>query len=113
MTGLLTDQDYAEMRQDMLDVRSDNEQAIILRRNNIAQPSQTVRIARYGGSRASEKDSQAATEVRGNLVIMGDIDFDVEIGDEFNDTQTGELCRVSFVRPNRRIMVVAEAEVIG
>ena len=113
MAGLLSAEDYARMQQDMLNVRSDNEQNIVLRRGGVARPAQAVRIARQGGSRGAEKDSQAATEVRGNLVVMGGTDFDVEIGDEFNDAQTGELCRISFVRPNRRIMVVAEAEVIG
>ncbi len=109
--GLLTADDYAEMQADLAEVRGDNEQNIVIRRGGVELPPQPVRIARQG-SQAQPRDSDNAQEVRGKVVVMGGVDFDVQPEDRFNDAGGG-LCRVVFVRPNRRVMVVAEAEVIG
>jgi len=69
-----------------------------------------VRIARSGG-RGRERDSDGGQEARGDVVVVGGVDFDVEPGDRFNDAG-GQLYRVLFVRPNRSVGVVAEAAIV-
>jgi len=44
-------------------------------------------------------------------VVVGGVGFNVRPGDRFNDAN-GVLYRVTFVRPNRLVMVVAEAEAV-
>jgi len=109
--GLLTDADYTEMISDMVSIRGDNEIYISIRRGDDELPLQPVRIARQGTSSATTRNSPGAQEGREKIIVMGGIDFDVEPSDRFND-DNGILHEVVFVRPNRRIMVVAEAELI-
>ena len=100
--------DWAQMEADWGEVRLDNETQIAIRRGNETLPYQSVRIARQGGG-GIEQDSEAGQEARGRVVVMGAVSLDIAPGDRFND-DNGALYTVTFVRPNRRVMTVAEAE---
>ena len=45
------------------------------------------------------------------MVVHGDTDLDIEIGDRFNDTG-GLLYQVTFIRPNRSLATFAEAQLV-
>lgn len=98
------------MAADLAEVRGDNEIEVILRRGDTTLPAQPVRVARQG-SFSQQRDSDGGQAVRGRVVVLGGTDFDVQAGDRFNDG-AGVLYEVSFVRPNRRAAVVAEAEAV-
>lgn len=107
---MINSDDLAQMRADLAAMRQDNEINIVIRRGSTTLATQPVRIARQG-SQAQPRDSLGGEEVRGRVVVVGGVDFDVQVGDRFNDTG-GVLYRVAFVRPNRLVAVVAEAEAV-
>jgi hypothetical protein len=107
---MLTAADWAEMAANLAAVRGDNETSITIRRGSSTLDPQPVRIARMG-SVSQERDSAGAQQVTGRVVVLGSTTFDVRPGDRFNDGD-GTLYRVTFVRPNRRAAVVAEAEAV-
>lgn len=98
--------DIDKMKTDLAEIIDDNDVAITIRRGSSTLDEQTVRIARTGGGR--EQDSAGAQQAVGSVVVVGDEDFDVAVGDRFNDG-AGVLYQVTFVRPNRTVGVVAEA----
>jgi hypothetical protein len=101
--------DWAQAAVDLAAVRDDNAQSIVIRRGAATLPAQTVRIA---GKRAGREIQGTGTRASvGGVVVLGSTDFDVQPGDRFTDAQ-GVLYEVTFVRPNRRAAVVADAESI-
>jgi hypothetical protein len=108
---MLNADDLARMQADLTAVRQDRPAAVVIRRGQTTLAAQTVRIARQGGQ-ANPRDSAGGKEVRGKVVVLGGVDFDVQPEDRFNDAG-GTLYRVTYVRPNRLVAVVAEAEAVG
>lgn len=91
-------------------VQQDNEQLIAFRRGNEVLTEQYVRIERRGNNQPREADSAGASQIVAQAVVLGAVDLDVEVGDEFNDS-SGTLYKVIFVRPNRQVSTQAIAEV--
>lgn len=106
--ALLTVADKAQMTVDLLAVRDDRPESIVLRRGDTALAAQTVRIAR-AGTAARRVDGGNAEQWEQRVVVLGAADLDIETGDRFNDT-AGRLYEVDFVRPNRGAMTAAEAK---
>lgn len=106
--ALLTDSDRAQMAADLLAVRADRPESIVIRRDDTVLAPQTVRIARQGTS-ARRVDSGTTEQWEQRVVVLGAVDLDIETGDRFNDT-SGRLYEVDFVRPNRVAATVAEAK---
>jgi hypothetical protein len=50
-------------------------------------------------------------EYRADVIVLGGVDFDVQVEDRFNDAN-GILYRVIFVNPNREMAVTAEAAAV-
>lgn len=109
--GLLDDNDLAQMRADLVEVRGDREISIAIRRGDTTLTAQPVRIAGAGSAQGQEKDAAGSQEARGRVLVLGGIAFDIQPGDRFND-DNGVLYTVVFVRPNRAAAVVAEAEAV-
>lgn len=103
---MLGDDDLAQMAGDFLAVRDDHAASVALRRGATTLDAQTVRVARLGGGGAETRGENSA-ERRGQILVSGAIDFDVQAGDRFN--WGGQLYEIRFVRPNRRAAVMAEA----
>lgn len=93
---------------DLLAVRADRPESIVIRRGDTALAPQTVRIAR-SGTAARRVDGGNAEQWEQRVVVLGGTDLDIETGDRFNDT-SGRLYEVDFVRPNRTAATVAEAK---
>lgn len=108
--GLIGSSDLDRMRADATVIRQDNLETIAIRRGNTTLAAQQVRIARISGQ-ANRQDTLGGEEVRGRVIVVGSVDFDVQPGDRFNDS-SGVLYRVFFVRPNRNAAVMAEAEAV-
>lgn len=107
---MISSDDLARMRADLAAIRQDHEVSVVLRRGSTVLAAQLVRVARQG-AQARGYDAVTGEEVRGRVVVVGGVDFDVQPGDRFND-DNGTLYRVAFVRPNRRVAVIAEAEAV-
>lgn len=107
---MINSDDLTQMQADLATVRGDNESSITIRRGGTSLPAQPVRIARQG-AQGQKRDSDGGEETRGRVVIVGGTTLDIQPGDRFNDAN-GVLYRVAFVRPNRLVMVVAEAEAV-
>jgi hypothetical protein len=105
---MLTDADLAQMQSDLAEVVTDREVEVTIRRGATTLDPQAVRLARK--SSGSRRRSEASSETRGSVVVVGGVDFDVQPGDRFN--ANGLLFQVTFVRPNRDAAVVADAELI-
>lgn len=99
--------DWTQMAADLALVRADNEISIVIRRGGSTLAAQGVRVARLAGA-PSTRDSAGGQQVTGRVVVLGSTSFDVEVGDRFNDG-ADVLYEVTFVRPNRRAGVIAEA----
>jgi len=97
------------MAVDRAQVRGDNEVSIVLRRGNTELAGQPVRIAGKGYS-GKRSQSDGAREVTDMVVVSGGTAFDVAIDDRF--THAGDLYRISYIRPNRRAGVTAEAVIV-
>ena len=107
---MLTGADWSQMAADLAAMRGDREETITIRRGGSTLDPQEVRIARAGGGgRVVEGDG--GQESRGRVVVLGSTTLDIRPGDRFNDSG-GTLYRVIFVHPNRRVAVIAEAEVV-
>jgi hypothetical protein len=102
---MLNDADREFMRQGLEQVRQDREVSIVITRGGEAQPAQDVRIARIARGRTFQ--SGQGREQRADVIVMGSVDFDVEVNDDFTDE--GTLYKVVFVRPNKDFAVTAEA----
>lgn len=107
---VLSSGDWAQMVGDLVEVRGDREEDVVIRRGDVELAAQAVRVARAGGG-GRVLGSGTAEESRGRVVVLGSVSFDVQPGDRFNDGE-GTLYRVVLVRPNRGVGVVAEAEVV-
>lgn len=107
---MLTSGDWERMAGDLVEVRGDREEDVVIRRGDVELAAQAVRVARAGGG-GRVLGSGTAEESRGKVVVLGGVAFDVQPGDRFNDGE-GTLYRVLLVRPNRLAGVVAEAEVV-
>lgn len=108
--ALLTSADIASMQADLLSVRADRAESIVIRRDGSALSAQTVRIARQGGN-ATRADGGNTEQFSQRVVVLGAVTLDIQTGDRFNDT-AGRLYEVDFVRPNRSAATMAEARVI-
>jgi hypothetical protein len=106
---VISSDDLTQMRADKDEIRSDNTVSVVIRRGDTSLPAQTVRIALAGGW-GRRLDSKGGEEARGRVLISGAIDLDIQVDDRF--TVSGVLYRVTFVRPDRRIDTVAEAEAV-
>lgn len=106
---MLKADDVTQMQADVTAMIADGSETITIRRGGSTLAPQTVRIARRRSGRAVEGTQTA--EARAGVVVVGDTSFDVQPGDRFNDA-SGALYEVVAVRPNRRFMVVAEAELV-
>lgn len=107
---VITSSDREHIAADLLEIRNDNPTTVSFRRGSNTLDPQVVRIARRGGS-AGVQSSDAAEQVRGELIVIGVPSLDIQPGDRFNDTN-GVLCEVVFVRPNRRERTEAEAKIV-
>ena len=99
------------MQVDLLAVRSDREESVVIRRGSTTLAAQTVRIARAGTASGQRADVGTLEEAQQRVVVLGGITLDIRPGDRFNDL-AGILYEVVAVRPNRRAAVMAEARVI-
>ena len=99
------------MQVDLLAVRSDREESVVIRRGSTSLAAQTVRIARAGTASGQRADVGTLEEAQQRVVVLGGITLDIRPGDRFNDL-AGILYEVVAVRPNRRAAVMAEARVI-
>lgn len=100
---------WSNLRTELLRVRADNAVSITIRRGATTLDAQTVRIARLAQQAAVVGSNLESTLQR--VVVMGDTDLDVEVGDRF--TTGGDLYEVTAVRPNRLSAVVAEARLVS
>lgn len=108
----ITEADRAVMRLDLLGMRDDNPTEITIRRGGATLDAQTVRIARLGGQgRETSANDGSTAQSEGRVVIVGGVTLDIQVDDRFNDAH-GVLYEVVFVRPNRTVVVVAEATVV-
>ena len=105
---MLTSGDLTQIQADHLSIIGDNPSSIVIRRADTTLAAQTVRIA--GASTGRKSDSLGAQESRSGVIVAGDTSFDVQADDRF--THDGILYRVIFVRPNKTVRIVAEAEAI-
>jgi hypothetical protein len=105
---MLNSSDYEAMRKDLEAVRGDHEVEIVIRRGETTLAAQPVRISRF--RKGFRMQTAAGEESRGDIVVMGGVDFDVQAQDRF--TVDGMLYRIIFVRPNRMAAVTAEAEAV-
>jgi hypothetical protein len=105
---MISPDDLTQMQNDLLSIRDDNPVNIVLRRGNTQRPAQTVRVVRSGSG--SELSSISTEERRGKVLVIGSTSLDIEPEDRF--TVGGELYRVMYIRPNRSVATVAEAELV-
>lgn len=106
---MISADDLAQMQADFGEIREDNDVSLVFRRGETTLPAQTVRIARSGG-RGAFRSGQASEETRGQVIVAGETGLDVQVGDRFS--YSGILYRVDFIRPNRTVDTVAEAEAV-
>lgn len=103
---MLTDEDIARMQAEIAEVRADREVEISLRRGDTTLEPQSFRLESVG-QRGFQMRSAETREQRGNIMLLGAVDADVQVDDRFTDN--GKVCRVVYIRPNRQVMTVAEA----
>jgi hypothetical protein len=105
---MLTSADRDAMRADLLQLRDERPVEIAIRRGATTLEAQTVRVERTrpGSTRSGDQ----AREQRGDVVVLGGIDLDIEVNDRFTDN--GILYEVIFVRPNKEFAVMAEATAV-
>jgi hypothetical protein len=104
---MISPDDLTQMQNDLLSIRDDNPVSIVLRRGNTDRPAQTVRVVRSSG-KAAEPSSGGASEKQGSVLVIGSTSLDIEPEDRF--TISGQVYRVTYIRPNRIVSKVAEAE---
>lgn len=108
--GLLNSADLAAMRSDLLAVRGDNPVSVVIRRGNTTLTAQTVRVSTRGRMTAQRRTGQGATETTNLITVLGDIGLNIQPDDRF--TLSGILYRVTFVHPNRRVRIEAQATAV-
>ncbi|MFP4344247.1 MAG: hypothetical protein ACLFU8_06115 [Anaerolineales bacterium] len=108
---MLSSDDLAQMTADLTKVRDDRDESLAFRRGDTTLDAQTVRIVR-AGTAARDQVGAESSEQRARVLVLGPTDLDVAVGDRFNDGG-GTLYRVTFVRPNRTVETVAEAEAVA
>jgi hypothetical protein len=96
------------MQSALLAIRDDRPASIVITRADETLDAQTVRIARIARGRTFQ--SGQGREQRADIVVLGDVNFDVQVNDNFTDD--GTLYKIVFVRPNRDSAVVAEATAV-
>ncbi len=106
---MLNSDDLTHMNADLMAMRGDHVVSIVLRRGETTLAAQNVRIARVARHGMPVMNGQTE-ENRGQALIMGDVDLDVQAHDRF--TYNNVLYRIVMVRPNRTVMTVAEAVVV-
>lgn len=107
---ILTAADKAAMRADILSVIDERPETITLRRGETSLPAQKVRLERRGGSSAQIQAGQGSEAGRGQIIILGTVDLNIQKDDRFTDA-AGNSFLVVLVRTNREICTQAEAEV--
>jgi len=105
---MLSDAQRARMQSALLAIRDDRPASIVITRSGETLDAQTVRIARIARGRTFQ--SGQGREQRADVVVLGDVNFDVQVNDNFTDD--GTLYKIVFVRPNRDSAVVAEATAV-
>ena len=110
---MLSADDLTQMQTDMATVRDGNAVSIVVRRGTSTLAAQTVRLS-GGGLNVRKAQSGAAQEQREPLVVLGATALNIQIDDRFTLTVNGApvLCRVTWVRPDRRVATMAKAEAI-
>ena len=83
--ALIGSSDLDKMRADAAAIRRDNEETITIRRGSDTLDPQPVRIVRLSAQSIS-RDSEGGEEVRGRVIVTGDVTFDVQPVDRFNDS---------------------------
>lgn len=102
---MITASDLVQMQADLRAIRDDNPIAIQLRRGNVTLEPQIVRITR--GRPGRWVAGRASGEARADALIVGEANLDIAIGDRF--TVAGAVYEVTFVRPDTRAGIIAEA----
>jgi hypothetical protein len=105
---MLTQSDLDSMRADLSAIRADNAFDVVLRRNDADLQAQNVRVA--GGSAGGRMQGVKIDERIATIVLLGDPDMDVQIGDRFTLHDT--LFQVTFVRPDRRTAAMVSAQAV-
>lgn len=108
---MITNADRAAMLADLLEIRDDNAQSIIIRRKNVTLAAQSVRIARAGATGAQEPATGQSAQSEMSITILGATDLDIERGDRFNDSND-VLYEVVAVLPGKLVGTMARARLV-
>lgn len=106
---MLNSDDFTQMQNDLLAVRDDRAASLILRRSSTTLSAQSVRIARQG-RRGMRSENLGGAESRVDVIVLGAVGLDVEVGDRFTDG--GILYEVMFIRPNRAAATMVECKAV-
>lgn len=98
---------WTEIAEDIADLIAENPTEITIRRGSSTLDAQTVRLESLGTISQALRSAGAA-QMEGAIVVLGETDLDIRVGDRFNDAN-GELYEVKFVEPNRLACVLAQA----
>ncbi|MBN1814706.1 MAG: hypothetical protein JXA14_22895 [Anaerolineae bacterium] len=101
---------WTEIALDIDDLIDENSTSITIRRGSGTLAAQTVRLESAGTTNREQRSGGAAQMV-GAIVVLGESDLDIQVGDRFNDAN-GELYEVMFVEPNRLACVLAQAALV-
>lgn len=96
----------AQVNADLMKVRDERAEAIVIRRGATSLEAQTVRIEKANQFGALER-SLNGKQYRAQAIVLGDTDLDIAVEDRFNDAN-GILYMVIFVNPNHEACTVAE-----
>lgn len=107
---MLTTADLARMRADLTEIIADRSESVVLRRGATTLPAQTVRVERANSRYSRKQNSASGEETRVDIVVVGEITFDVQKDDRF--TIDGAAYRVVSVRPNDMMGIQAEANMV-
>lgn len=107
---MLTTADRAQMIADMLIIRGDNPESIVIRRKNVDLAAQTVRIARAGVGSGRDAGGSATVQAETGITVLGGVDLDIARGDRF--TVDAVLYEVDSVLPNRTVGIMARARMV-
>lgn len=99
-----------QVNADLMKVRDERAESIVIRRGSDSLSAQTVRIEK-GTQYGALVRSLNGKEYRATAVVLGDTDLNIAVEDRFND-QNGILFMVIFVNPNHEACTVAEATAV-
>jgi len=102
--------DIVKVNADLMKVRDERAESIVIRRGGSSLGSQTVRVEK-GLQYGLLVRSLNGKEYRSQAVVLGDTDLDIAVEDRFNDAN-GFLFMVIFVDPNREACTVAEVTLV-